>query len=467
MTDVTRGASAPTPTRRPRARRQHRSRRHARPAPHRRGRPVRDPPRHRRPGRDARAAARRAARRRPRPPRGRPRPRQDADRSAPSPTRSTRTFERIQFTPDLLPGRPHRHRGSTSPRPGDVRHRKGPIFATSSSPTRSTARRPRSRRRCSRRCRSARSRSASRPPRSRSRSSCWPPRTPSSHEGTYPLPEAQVDRFMMKVVRRLPDRRPRRRRSWSARSARPPRSAPVLAAERPRPAARPRRPSIYVDPAIVEYAVAIVTATREPGRVRPGRARRRYIGFGASPRGSIDLIHAARAPRADPRPPLRHPGGRAEPRPRRAPPPDRAVVHGAGRGGQRRDAARPDHPGRPGPAPGDRGADRRDRDRRASRPRPRVARTPAGRARAHAGGAAARPRRDHRAPDPRASSRASSGPTTWAAAPSSPRSGRTSRATTSAGSTGTSRPGCTCPTSGSTSRSARSRPGSSSTRRRR
>ena len=49
-----------------------------------------------------------------------------------------------------------------------------------------------------------------------------------------------------------------------------------------------------MDPAIVAYAVAIVGATREPARFglpAPGP----YIGFGASPRGSISLIHAARA----------------------------------------------------------------------------------------------------------------------------------------------------------------------------
>ena len=53
-------------------------------------------------------------------------------------------------------------------------------------------------------------------------------------------------------------------------------------------------PEIYVDPAIVAYAVAITTATRDPALDRaPGPCP--YIAFGASPRGSINLVHAARA----------------------------------------------------------------------------------------------------------------------------------------------------------------------------
>jgi MoxR-like ATPase len=53
-------------------------------------------------------------------------------------------------------------------------------------------------------------------------------------------------------------------------------------------------PEIYVDPGLANYAVAIVAATRQPELV--GQADlKRYIGFGASPRGSINLVHAARA----------------------------------------------------------------------------------------------------------------------------------------------------------------------------
>ena len=99
-------------------------------------------------------------------------------------------------------GRHHRHRG---PR----RHRRRPrrcascagrSSRTSSSPTRSTARRPRPRPRCSRRCRSTRS-----PPAAASYALERPffvlaTQNPIELEGTYPLPEAQLDRFMFNIV---------------------------------------------------------------------------------------------------------------------------------------------------------------------------------------------------------------------------------------------------------------------------
>ena len=88
---------------------------------------------------------------------------------------------------------PPRHRRASTP--SSARS-----SATSCSPTRSTARPPRSSPRCSRSCRSARSRSATTPSRSRRRSSSWRPQNPIESEGTYPLPEAQVDRFMIKIV---------------------------------------------------------------------------------------------------------------------------------------------------------------------------------------------------------------------------------------------------------------------------
>ena len=134
-----------------------------------------------------------------------------------SPRRCTRTFARIQFTPDLLPADVT---GTTIYNPADgrvhaaSRARSSP---TSCSPTRSTARRPRCRPRCSRRCRSGRSRIGG-----ETLSRCREPflvlatQNPIEQEGTYPLPEAQVDRFMLKVAGRLPDARRRRRRCSSA-----------------------------------------------------------------------------------------------------------------------------------------------------------------------------------------------------------------------------------------------------------
>jgi len=115
---------------------------------------------------------------------------------------------------------------------------------------------------------------------------------PIESEGTYPLPEAQVDRFMMKVVVGYPTAA--EEQTVVERSLRP--AQPV---RRVLDAAQLEHlqaavPEIYVDPVLVAYAVSIVSATREPALV--GQADlARYISFGASPRGSINLIHAARA----------------------------------------------------------------------------------------------------------------------------------------------------------------------------
>ena len=235
---------------------------------------------------------------------------------------------------------------------------------------------------------------------------------------------------------------------------------PVLDRRRASPGSRPRRPGIYVDPAIVAYAVAIVGATREPARFGLASLAP-YIGFGASPRGSISLIHAARA--------LALIRGRRYVVPQDVADLARDVLrhrivpelHRPRRGGHAGPHARRDHPGRPGAAAGDRGGALGVIARppaRAARPAPAPVRRPRrccapSTSRSAAGSAAWSP--------------ASSAPTSWVAAPSSPRSGPTSPATTSAGSTGTSRPACWCRTSASTSRSARSRRGSSSTSRRR
>jgi MoxR-like ATPase len=115
---------------------------------------------------------------------------------------------------------------------------------------------------------------------------------PIESEGTYPLPEAQVDRFMMKVVVGYPT--PAEEATVVERSLRPaPEVRAVLTADG-LAELQAATPQIYVDPAIVAYAVSIVAATREPGRVGLADLKR-YIAFGASPRGSINLILGARA----------------------------------------------------------------------------------------------------------------------------------------------------------------------------
>ncbi|HEX2035149.1 MAG TPA: MoxR family ATPase [Chloroflexota bacterium] len=115
---------------------------------------------------------------------------------------------------------------------------------------------------------------------------------PIEAEGTYPLPEAQLDRFLLKVLVGYPDfpeelavvQRSLGDESQVRRVLDAPR---LLAAQR---AAR----GVYVDRAVQEYAVALAMATRHP-RAYGLEALAPYLAFGASPRGSIALVHAARA----------------------------------------------------------------------------------------------------------------------------------------------------------------------------
>ena len=115
---------------------------------------------------------------------------------------------------------------------------------------------------------------------------------PIEAEGTYPLPEAQVDRFMMKVKVDYPSAA--EEATVVERSlARAAELVPILTAD-DLAALQALTAQVYVDRAIVDYAVALARATREPAAIGlPGVAP--YIAYGASPRGSINLIHAARA----------------------------------------------------------------------------------------------------------------------------------------------------------------------------
>ena len=115
---------------------------------------------------------------------------------------------------------------------------------------------------------------------------------PIESEGTYPLPEAQVDRFMMKVVVGYPTAA--EEQTVVERSLRPAPAVRRVLDARSLELLQAATPEIYVDPVLVAYAVAIVSATREPALVGQPDLKS-YIAYGASPRGSINLIHAARA----------------------------------------------------------------------------------------------------------------------------------------------------------------------------
>ena len=182
------------------------------------------------------------------------------------------------------------------------------------SPTRSTGPRRRPRRRCSRRCRSARSPSRAR------RSSLPEPfhvlatANPIEYEGTYPLPEAQLDRFLLRVSLRLPHRR-RGVRAWSATGWRAGarRSPSTRSPTRPgcwrcRPRSRPCDVDESVEPLLRGAGRRHPLAPAGAHRVVAARVARAGAG-GAGLRGA-------------PRPRLRHPRGRQGRRPRGARAPD-------------------------------------------------------------------------------------------------------------------------------------------------
>ncbi|MFN8179849.1 MAG: MoxR family ATPase [bacterium] len=116
---------------------------------------------------------------------------------------------------------------------------------------------------------------------------------PIEHEGTYPLPEAQVDRFMLKVVVTYPERSEEleilRRRTGQPTET-PRRVVTPEALTRARSVVR----DVYVDEKVERYVVDLVTATRDPaGAKLPDLAD--LIQYGASPRASINLVLAAKA----------------------------------------------------------------------------------------------------------------------------------------------------------------------------
>ncbi|HQR18683.1 MAG TPA: MoxR family ATPase [Gemmatimonadales bacterium] len=116
---------------------------------------------------------------------------------------------------------------------------------------------------------------------------------PIENEGTYPLPEAQLDRFMLKVRVGYPSRDEEREilLRMAGGAAIPVRKlldpATILAA-------RAEIAALYADQKVLDYLVDVVRATREPGTVGLSELKP-LIAWGASPRASIALAQAARA----------------------------------------------------------------------------------------------------------------------------------------------------------------------------
>jgi MoxR-like ATPase len=115
---------------------------------------------------------------------------------------------------------------------------------------------------------------------------------PIESEGTYPLPEAQVDRFMLKVLVGYPTPAEEfvvvERMTTSLEG-----TAEVLDLEQLREYQR-TTDAVYVDPGVIEYAVRLASATRDLGSVGLAELAR-YVSFGASPRASINMILGAKA----------------------------------------------------------------------------------------------------------------------------------------------------------------------------
>jgi MoxR-like ATPase len=115
---------------------------------------------------------------------------------------------------------------------------------------------------------------------------------PIESEGTYPLPEAQVDRFMMKVVVGYPT--DAEEHAIVERSLRAPEPIRQMLTPADLVAMQRRVSDVYVDPAVVDYAVRLVTATRKTYAAGVADLKR-YVSYGASPRASIALVTGARA----------------------------------------------------------------------------------------------------------------------------------------------------------------------------
>ena len=115
---------------------------------------------------------------------------------------------------------------------------------------------------------------------------------PIETEGTYPLPEAQVDRFMMKVLVDYPSEE--EEFVIAQRVTGVPAIVSAVASMGQLAELQHECRQVYVDPSLIQYAVRLVSATRRPERYDLADLSS-YLTFGASPRATIGLIEGARA----------------------------------------------------------------------------------------------------------------------------------------------------------------------------
>lgn len=116
---------------------------------------------------------------------------------------------------------------------------------------------------------------------------------PIEQEGTYPLPEAQVDRFMLKIVIGYPNKEEEKMIIRQNISAEFPKANAVI---RPEDIVKARQVvrEVYMDEKIERYIVDIVFASRNPGEYKLSRLSQ-LISYGGSPRASINLALASKA----------------------------------------------------------------------------------------------------------------------------------------------------------------------------
>jgi MoxR-like ATPase len=202
------------------------------------------------------------------------------------------SYQRIQFTPDLLPADLI---GTLiyQPQSGEFRVRKGPIFANlllADEINRAPAKVQSALLEAMQEGQVTIGSETHRLPRP---FLVLATQNPLEHDGTYPLPEAQVDRFMLKLKVTYPSREEELAILGSMAVTRPRHTVPSVATVASVLAAQDRVDQVYVDEKIRRYIVDIVLATREPKRF--GLELGAYVEYGASPRATIHLALAAKA----------------------------------------------------------------------------------------------------------------------------------------------------------------------------
>jgi MoxR-like ATPase len=203
------------------------------------------------------------------------------------------TFRRIQFTPDLLPSDllgTHVY----NPRTGDWTVREGPVFGNFVLADEINRAPPKVQ---SALLEAMQERQVSLGGETRALPAPFlvlATQNPVEHEGTYPLPEAQVDRFMLKVLVGYPTKDEERRIVERMATTAP--RTPVKQVASPERILGARRllDEVYVDPKVLTYVVDLVFATRRPHEAGLPDLKPLIL-YGASPRASIALTQAARA----------------------------------------------------------------------------------------------------------------------------------------------------------------------------